>query len=331
MSSCTCSRPFVCRCRTTACAGCLTTSPAEVGQEVHVVFADFEQAIGRIKARRDERRRKKKGKEEVMYSTDAVGVFSNYVILPGSPAYRRWNMMQLAVSVYYVISVPYICAFLRFNQPPLTVLVPMYVADALSWLNILRKFFTGFVNEHSLVVRALDKIREHYLKNDFVYDVSSVLPLDIVVFLTSSSNRFQPVTWLRMLRMRRFRDIMRKLKDVSDDLRTSPMSAELTSLAVFVFSTFHLCACMWYYLTAPDRSGFEGHDNWVTHAGREEQAYGSYYLCSDEGPKRFWIICELSVNEYMLCLYWVVGQLTTIGAGDLPQMTRSDGSPCFWC
>ena len=253
-----------------------------------------------------------------MYSEGGTGVMSRYICLPGSKNVRWWNTAQIVISIYYVASVPYICAFLRFEKPKLQVLVPMYVADSIMWLNILRKFFTAFINEHSLVVRDLSKIRDHYLKGDFFYDLLSVLPLDIVIWYDGGV--FANVTWLRLLRMIRFRDVMRKLQSINDDVKTSPIRAELTNLAVFVVVMFHVCACLWFLITAP-HGAFADKPNWVTQAGLE--GYGSGALCATDARKRFWIVCALDIHEYLLSLHYVVSELTTIGAGALrPMNTR---------
>ena len=289
----------------------------EVEKESVITFEDFQLSIARIKARRSEQRRNMERKE-LVHSMD-VGVLGRYVIIPGSKVHQWWNLSKIVIAVYYITAVPYVCAFLRYEEPvPRVVVVPMYIADGALWLNILREFFTAFTNQHSVIVRNIFQIREHYLKGDFFYDLLSVLPLDVVVWLVGG--RFASVSWVRSLRMLRFRDVMRKLKSVSDDLHTTPIRAELTSLAVFVSVMFHWTACLWYIITVP-KTSFAGGTNWVTRV--ELEGYGSGNVCAMDGKKPTWIICALSINEYMLCLDWVVGQLTTIGAGDLqPQDTR---------
>ena len=289
------------------------------GKEDVITFEDFKTSIGRIESRFKERSRSKE-RNDLVYSMNNVGKLTRYIVVPGSRPHRRWHLSLIFISAYYTASVPYTIAFLRFDDPPtFSVLVPMYTADVILFMNVVRKFFTAFTNEHSIVELSLTQIRDHYLKGDFFFDLVSMLPLDLVVWIVGGS--FAAVSWLRLVRMIRFRDVWRQLEAASDDLQTSPIKAELTFLAVFVGVIFHLCACTWFLITVPDGDVL-GSDNWVTHSKLHEYSsggYGSGHLC-EEGSSNIWIICALASNEYMLCLYWVVGQLTTIGAGSLLPM-----------
>jgi ankyrin repeat protein/Ca2+-binding EF-hand superfamily protein len=234
-----------------------------------------------------------------------------WVVIPGGRAEYMWNASLLVASVFYTASVPYVWSFVRTQLVRKSVTVPMYFFDAVLWANILRKFFTGYVNHHSVIVTKFDQIRAHYLQSDLFFDIVAANPLDLVVWLVDGGPG--TAAWLRLFRILRFWDIWAYLHQSMSNMHSSHIYSELTKLLVLTIVLLHFCACYWHYLTRTEGAG----QNYLSHANYTE--YGSGVTCGEdndaERPE-----CALHVNEYMVSLYWVTAGMFAIGAGDLlPQ------------
>ena len=287
-------------------------------------FVEFTLAVHRISDAANRRGRDKVGVAAAAAITGGLdqlhGAFEGrWIVMPGRRMHNLWETSLLIASCYYTASVPYVFAFLRreLQNPdriPANIIVPMYAFDSLLWINMIRKFFTAYVNRNSVTVTRLAKIRAHYFRTDFFFDLMAAIPVDLVVWFAQGER--SRIAWLRLPRLLRARDIWYYLQSQMKDLRASHIRTELLKLFILVIVLLHVCACLWYGITHID-SNARTNNYLAASQYSEQRAYGSEEACRGKSPH--WS-CTLRVNEYMISLYWVTAVISTIGAGDLlPQ------------
>lgn len=228
-------------------------------------------------------------------------------ILPGSTTDRVCKALALGCAVYYVATVPYhIAHFNNFIRHKKEVVSSMYVADILLWLMICRNFFTVYTNRRSVYERSLSKVRRHYFKTGFVYDLISAAPLDVVVWV--SRGNLDAVVWSRLPRFLRVSDIYQCLLNQRQTM--SRIRSELHILLVTLALMLHVLACAWTTLT----TGSKGRNYQKAYSTDGYSGYGS--AARSDG--------DLQIDQYIFSLFFVCARLTGIGTGTLHPATNKE-------
>lgn len=228
-------------------------------------------------------------------------------ILPGSTTDRVCKALNLGIAIYYVTTVPYhIAHFNNFVRHREEAVISMYVADILLWLIICRNFFTVYTNRRSVYERSLSKVRRHYFKTGFVYDLISAAPLDAVVWV--SRGNLDAVVWSRLPRFLRVSDIYQSL--LNQRQSTSRIRGELYILLVTLALILHVLSCTWTTLT----TGSKGLNYQKAHSADGYSGYGSE---ARRGG-------DLQVDQYIFSLFFVCAWLTGISTATLQPATNKE-------
>jgi hypothetical protein len=143
-----------------------------------------------------------------------------------------------------------------------------------------------------------NQIARHYLKQHFLQDMLSCIPIFV--------KQFTLLEILQLVRIHRLSDIMENLED-SFNLRTKFAALiDVTKLLFFFLFVCHLIACSWYYISVLEQQN--GYNlTWLIDAGL------------DHAPLH---------SRYIAALYWSFVTTLTIGYGDIVPQT--DPERCFF-
>eukprot|EP00736_Rhodelphis_marinus_P008001 Rmarinus@m.3149 len=220
----------------------------------------------------------------------------SFILSPTSLVIRAFRALICVISFYYLMAVPYRLVFLvqvpGDKEYGLSSFTFDYVADGFVYLFMLSKFFTGYVNENSVVVYDLSKIRDHYLTTDFVLDLVSMTPLDLLAVATGAS--VESLAWLRTPRLIQTRFFLSFLRGMIKD---ASIFRSVVVLFVVLFCLIHILACGWFFLAG--QIGFDD-GSWYSRYDGYGGNNGTTYT---------------SVPEYLLSFYWIASVISAMGTG----------------
>lgn len=236
------------------------------------------------------------------------------MIIPGSFNDAFLDLLQLCAAIYLSAAVPYAISFYRTRRQIMHdgVIISMYLADAIVWLSIARRFLTAYRNKQQKLVTKLGKIRRHYFKQDFYYDMVSALPFDLLLWLPQRPP-YRTILWARLNRLLRARDIYRYLRSGRSEI--NEIRGQVDWLCVTLLLSLHILACSWQHLTASSETSNYQRRYRGSHEGF--RGYGSF--SAEEGDAGV-----TSVETYLFSLFWVTSVLVGMGAGDLFPSTSEE-------
>lgn len=237
-----------------------------------------------------------------------------FMIIPGSFYDAILDLLQLCAAIYLSAAVPYAISFYRTRQQIMheSVIISMYLADLIVWLSIARRFLTAYRNKQQKLVTNLRKIRRHYFKQDFSYDIVSALPFDLLLWLPKRPP-YRTILWARMNRLLRARDIYRYLRAGRSEI--NDFRGQVDWLCVTLLLTLHILACSWQHLTASNE--MSNYQTRFRHGIERFRGYGSFL--AEQGDAGV-----TSIESYLLSLFWVTAVLVGMGAGDLTPSTSEE-------
>jgi hypothetical protein len=110
---------------------------------------------------------------------------SSFVLDHNSTLHHVIVTSRLIASVYYLVGVPYECAFIHSQQDvseSWTMMVIGWAFDTILYIDLISKFHLTYINKKGARQTDITKIRKHYLAHGFTYDLLSLLPIDLFVY-----------------------------------------------------------------------------------------------------------------------------------------------------
>eukprot|EP00736_Rhodelphis_marinus_P010665 Rmarinus@m.2341 len=203
------------------------------------------------------------------------------------------------ISFYYWFAVPFRLAFLSHTPRETDYISPVvyigeYMADSIFFLHVILRFFTAFINEHSVIVWDHQAIRHHYLTTDFTVDITACFPFDLLCIAAGGSPVF--VAWLRVPRLIHTRHSYAFLRR-----NTTTSVKTVAVMFVVLFCVIHLFACGWFFVAS--RIGF-AEETWYTR-------YTGYGGVRNE-PDNY-----DAVPEYLICFYFITACISGVGYSEM--------------
>jgi CRP-like cAMP-binding protein len=247
---------------------------------------------------------------------------------PESMVFASWTAFMVVPIIFTGTVMPYRLAFMDFRIPdgsdppvasPVLIWASFFV-DVAFVFDMLVSFFAGYYDYNGDAVTDLKKIRTRYLHTLFVFDLIACLPPE--VFMVSgifgeSSNankvtrlprvaRLNRITRLsRLIRLGRMSKFVKMFRAFNEFPPIHFIIETLGHKAMLVISagaTFfllaHICACLWYLVTALtlEEDGLPDDSNWLDKLGLRE------------APPRV---------QWVWSVYFIYTVFTTVGFGDV--------------
>jgi len=199
-----------------------------------------------------------------------------------------WFLTLLAAVLYTVMELPLDVAFL---MPPVPWMIFDGIVVIIFAIDIIVNFYSPYKNKEDEWITDPSKIKRHYLRGWFMYDLISTIPVDFIVFLVTNQAS-HPIQALRLLKTIRLFRAMKLLDNI--DIRGLPAWMQLWCLIYMFVLTAHWFACIFWKIAVVE--GFE--NSWVG-------------ALSPNLPN------ESIVTQYTHCLYWAVATVTTLGVSSI--------------
>ena len=172
------------------------------------------------------------------------------LLLPESKSMQQWDMCTMVALLFTALVTPYEVALLPTRLNGLFIVNRMI--DAIFVCDMVINFFLAFRDESPSGGRRLVKdfktIRRRYLGGWFTIDLISVLPFDLLGFLSGSAllTRFKLVRVLRLMRLLKLARVVRAsrvFKRMEANISISYSVIGLIQFSVMLLVMGHWCVC----------------------------------------------------------------------------------------
>lgn len=212
--------------------------------------------------------------------------------MPDSPVRLYWGLASLVGVLLHMFIVPAQFAFAHEGLHGTTDWDTFwalnsvgYILDLFFLVNLYLKMFRFGSQDEDAIYNRPDDIFAHYMQSGvFLFDLLTVLPVDIVVLAWS------PLlcSFLRVNRLFHLRHLFAHMKhfdrflDQQQQVELSSQGRRLSKLLVLLLLVLHWVSCLWYMLG----SWAEPHLTWFSTKPLVQTAYG--------------------FEKYIYCLYWAM-------------------------
>ena len=219
-------------------------------------------------------------------------------------AFILWDIMMGLFSFYFIYVIPITISFdTKFHQDSLYFLIFEKFAFSLYLVDLIFKFHTTYL-ENGNEVHNRGKIMYHYLRNNFIFDLLSLIGIH---FHTNSSEKFY-FEMLALLRSFSFSQFIKSIEGryVFNDLYEGIL--QILRLMIKILFIAHLLACFFNLLSSEVLKHNSDLDSWLIHGHLLDASWSNRYL-----------------NTY----YWAITTLATVGYGDIVPCNNIEKIYCI--
>mmetsp|Transcript_6129 Transcript_6129/g.7413 ORF Transcript_6129/g.7413 Transcript_6129/m.7413 type:complete len:564 (+) Transcript_6129:936-2627(+) len=192
-----------------------------------------------------------------------------------------------------------------------------FVVSLIFWVDTFMNFFKAYRNPRGILVFDLKKIRRHYLRGWFLVDALGCVPADLIVLL--ASNDGEDLNFLKVFELFRLFRISRATRIINNSdtfidfsLRTPSYVRQLTYYIFLLIIINHWLACSWSLIVFLETGSFEfdslaNNSNWLF----------KYVSTAETALEPIGYEVSNIFDRYILCLYWSIMTVTSIGYGDV--------------
>ncbi|GMH33513.1 hypothetical protein BSKO_01347 [Bryopsis sp. KO-2023] len=125
-----------------------------------------------------------------------IQVRGRWRIDPSSTWLRYWDELAIRyLAIGYFFEVPFNISFQASKVLGQPYFIFQHFMDVLLWIDICLNFFRPYINEFSVVEIDLKRIKWNYLGSNFILDLVTAFPLDLLVFSDGATHSY--IAWLR--------------------------------------------------------------------------------------------------------------------------------------
>lgn len=238
----------------------------------------------------------------------AYGKTFQHFLNPNSSRMRSWESF-----VIFTIIVG-ICLELfqvAFSTEFYIIWVLVYLFDLVFLVDIILHFFLGYMKD-GILITDKTKLRSHYLRTNFPFDVFTILPIDLLVLIipgVGAPNIMRNLAIYRCVtRVVRAVRIPAFFEKRESQLGTNTALVRTLRYSVFAGLVIHTTAALWYMMVCTPR-----HDQ-SPDCTRSSEGWARSLSAN--------LTDENALDSYVISLYWSVATVTSTGYGDISAVNE---------
>ncbi|KAH8095676.1 voltage-gated potassium channel [Aureococcus anophagefferens] len=142
---------------------------------------------------------------------DQTGWFGRQLLMPDNDYVQAFDIVIMFLLIFVFVTLPLCLAFERTNKALRTVNL---ICDGIFFMDIMKNFNTGYVNEQKVIIVQRDRVVNNYLRTWFLIDLLSCFPITEIVEVAGSKGNqmFNGKKVLKMLRLVRMTKLIKLLR-----------------------------------------------------------------------------------------------------------------------
>lgn len=233
-----------------------------------------------------------------------------------------WNLILGFSLLYTCIVTPFVLAFIESRDFDQWFIIDS-ILTGVFFLDVWITMNTSYYDKDSKLITERASIFINYLKGWLLVDLVACMPFDLIQFSVNPNSKRSGYNALsKLIRLKNLPRLFRlsKVLNLLKDKKAFPMldniyyffsishsGVRLLGTASMILLSLHIVACLWYFVA---RFYEFSPDTWII---------------------RYGILDSSTFDIYLVCIYWALTTLTTIGYGDItPKTTGEIILAMFW-